>query len=149
MHLSSRVVVLLLLGGSIAGTSAGSCPAQVSVAFKACVGGINSYDKFKAAVESMESGTTICFEPFKIEKPASASPVIIEGEDIRISCKVPGSCHIDGLGTHIRIEGTDTSTTVQGFYFTGADDNAIQVHKDAGRSSGGKGQSICNCRFKG
>lgn len=150
MRFSSRTVVVLLLGGGIAGTaSAGSCPTQVAVTFKACVAGINSYDKFRSAVESIKSGTTVCFEPFKITKPASASPVTIEGEDVRIACKVPGSCHIDGLGTHIQIEGADTAATVQGFYFTGADDNAIQVRKDAGSRAGGKEQNICNCRFEG
>jgi len=151
MHIS-RVVLLLhvgLLGGGITGASAGSCPTQVAVTFKACVQGIDSFDKFKATVESVESGATVCFEPFKISKPASATPVAIEGEDVRIACKVPGSCQIDGLGTHIRIEGTGTSATVQGFYFSGADDNAIQVHKNAGSRTVGKEQSICNCRFEG
>lgn len=149
MNFSSRTLALLLLGGGIAGTSAGSCPTQVAVTSKACITGINSYDKFRSAVESIKSGNTVCFEPFKITKPASATPVVIEGEDVRIACKVPGSCHIDGLGTHLRIEGTDTSATVQGFYFTGADDNAIQVHKNAGSRAGGKEQNICNCRFEG
>lgn len=150
MRFSSRTVVGLLLGGGIAGTaSAGSCPTQVAVTSKDCVAGINSYEKFRSAVESVKSGTTVCFEPFKIVKPTDASPVTIAGEDVRIACKLPGSCHIDGLGTHILIEGTDTSATVQGFYFTGADDNAIQVHKDAGSRAGGKEQNICNCRFEG
>ena len=55
----------------------------------------------------------------------------------------------DGGGLSATTSSTDTSATVQGFYFTGADDNAIQVHKDAGSRAGGKEQNICNCRFEG
>ena len=154
MHMFSRSRVVLLLhvlvlGGAIDGASAGSCPTQVAVTSMACVQGIDSYDKFKSAAETVKSGATVCFEPFRISKPASATPVTIAGEDVRIACKVPGSCKIDGLGTHVVIEGTDTSATVQGFDFSGADDNAIQVFKNAGSRAGGKEQNICNCRFEG
>ena len=154
MHMFSRSRVVLLLhvlvlGGAIDGASAGSCPTQVAVTSRACVQGIDSYDKFKAAAESVRSGATVCFESFRISKPDSATPVTIAGEDVRIACKVPGSCKIDGLGTHVVIEGTDTSATLQGFVFSGADDNAIQVFKNAGSGAGGKEQNICNCRFEG
>lgn len=147
MHLSTRFALLACATTTFLSSSvSASCPEPVSTNSRNCIS-VSSYADFKKEAESIDSGETKCFEPFTVSKPSGATTTVLEGRDVRLACKVPGSCLISGPGTHVRIFGTTTAATLQGFYFSGSDDNAVQVHKGAGSRSNSE-QSICDCRFE-
>mmetsp|Transcript_33876 Transcript_33876/g.73427 ORF Transcript_33876/g.73427 Transcript_33876/m.73427 type:complete len:772 (+) Transcript_33876:249-2564(+) len=148
MYFSTRILLLAFATTSFFSSSVSAgCPAPIAVTSRNCIR-ISSYADFKKEAESIGSSETKCFEPFTVSKSSGADPTLLEGRDVRLACKVPGSCRISGPGTHVRILGSTTSATLQGFYFSGADDNAVQVHKGAGSRNGSE-QNICDCRFEG
>lgn len=59
-----------------------------------------------------------------------------------IGCSEPQQCIIDGGGTHMVIEGENTSSIIQGIVFRGASKPALRV-----QSITGGNQMICHCNF--
>ena len=142
----SLTLLAALVGQSsaLSALSASPCP-ETPLSYEGCMT-VKSFASLKFVVENADEGSELCFFPFSVEKSERDDPIFLYDTNVALRCFDFGACEISGEGTHMEIDGDDTTVLISGFTFIGATDTSIFVETDTGKGTE-VGQLICDSKF--